>query len=75
MVSIQVDEVIAEAIEKQARDAGVSVSEYLRLLVPLTEIQVRPSWEEIEQEIVSLSSDDGFLPDDFSRADIYNDHD
>lgn len=75
MVSIEIDEQVAASLRDQAERSGMSVSEYLRELLPVSEPNPRPSWEEIEREIVSLSSNDGALPIDFSRADMYDDHD
>lgn len=75
MVTIQIDEKTAIALERQARSAGVSVADYVRALVPAQEAGDRPSWDEIEQELFALSTPDATLPADFSRADIYGDHD
>jgi Arc/MetJ-type ribon-helix-helix transcriptional regulator len=75
MVSIQIDEQTAAALQEQAQRTGLSVSDYLRQLLPVAEAKERPSWEELERQIVALSSDEGSLPDDFSRADMYDDHD
>jgi hypothetical protein len=75
MVTIQIDEKTAKALERQARSAGISVADYVRTLVPAQEASVRPSWDEIEQELLALSTPAATLPTDFSRADIYGDHD
>jgi hypothetical protein len=75
MISIQVDETTAQALEDQAKRAGMTVGEYVRTLLPFEEPPKRPAWEEIEQQIVALSTDGPSLPADFSRADIYRDHD
>ena len=75
MVTIQIDEQTAEGLERQARSAGVSVAEYLRSLIPSTDPAARPPWDEIEKEFLALSTEAPSLPADFTRADIYGDHD
>jgi hypothetical protein len=76
MTTIHVDDQVAHQLEVQARKAGMSVSEYLRTLVPAPPASAsRPSWDEIEREIDSLSAPEATLPPDFSRVDIYSDHD
>jgi hypothetical protein len=55
--------------------AGVTVAEYVRSLVPSPAAAARASWDEIESEILALSSTGPSLPCDFSRADIYAEHD
>jgi hypothetical protein len=73
MVSIQIDEQTAQALEMQAQKAGVSLTDYLRSLVsPAKKV---PDWDEIAPEIDALSFDGPTLPPDFSRADMYDDHD
>jgi hypothetical protein len=74
MVSIQIDEQTAKALQSAATAAGVSLSEFLRLfLVPAKQRNVEP-WENIEHELDSLSVE-GSLPSTFTRADIYAEHD
>ena len=75
MVTIQIDEKTAEGLERQARSAGLSVTDYLRSLVPASDAASRPTWDEIENQFVALSTPAPSLPADFSRADIYGDHD
>jgi len=75
MVTIQIDEQTAKELERQARTAGVTVAEYVRSLVPTPVATSRPTWDELENEIVALSTPGPSLPADFSRADIYSDHD
>jgi hypothetical protein len=75
MASIQIDEQIATVLQDQAQRSGISLSEYLRELLPVSEMKPRPSWDEIEAEIKALSSPGPSLPADFSRADMYDDHD
>ena len=75
MVSIQVDEQTAKALHAAADVAGVSLADFIRSLVvarPTAAPQM--PWEMLEREIIELSVD-GSLPNDFSRADMYTDHD
>lgn len=74
MVNIQIDDQTAKTLEAGAASAGVSVSEYVKLIAEASKTPPTAPWEEIEKELAELSVD-GYLPDDFSRADIYLDHD
>lgn len=75
MVMIQVDEQTAKMLENAASDAGLSLAEYVRTLVQADFKQtVSAGWDELEKEFEDLSVDCS-LPIDFSRADIYSDHD
>jgi hypothetical protein len=75
MASFQLDEHTAKQIEEQAQARGISVVEYLQSLMPSPTQGARPTWDEIEREIVALSMAGAGLPAEFSRADIYHDHD
>lgn len=75
MVTIQIDEQTAEGLALQARNAGLSVGDYLRTLVPAGQRARRQTWDELESEILALSTPGPSLPADFSRADIYVEHD
>ena len=74
MVSIQIDEQTAEALRAAATAAGVSISEFLKLMVPATKQPLDTTWDSLEREFNALSVE-GSLPATFSRADIYADHD
>jgi hypothetical protein len=75
MVSIQIDEQTAEALRAAATAAGVSISEFLKLMVPPAKQPPQDtSWDSLEREFTALSVE-GSLPTTFSRADIYADHD
>ena len=75
MVTIQVDEQTAEALRTAAETAGISLADYVKSLVNTSPEQAQsPSWESLEKEFVELSVE-GSLPADFSRADIYSNHD
>lgn len=75
MTTIHLDDQIASELQAQAQKAGVSVPDYLRSLLPVATSTMRPDWEELERDIEALSSLGPSLPADFSRADIYDDHD
>ena len=53
----------------------MSVDEYVHSLVPQTDEASSISIEEFESQLLELSFGGPSLPDDFSRADIYFDHD
>ena len=75
MVSIQVDEKTAKAIEMAATIAGLSVAEYVSSLVSIRNTSAtKDTWDSIEKQFLELSVD-GLLPGAFSRDDIYSDHD
>jgi hypothetical protein len=75
MTTIQIDDQVASALEAQAQKAGVSVPDYLRAYVAGIGDGKRLDWDELEREIEALSSPEPGLPADFSRADMYEDHD
>ena len=77
MPQIEVDIETAEKLAALAAARGVSAAEYLRLIVPA----VVPSGDanvllaDLDAELEQLTLNLATLPDDFSRADIYSDHD
>jgi hypothetical protein len=75
MVAIQIDEQTAATLKRQAKDAGLSVADYVRTLVPSTAAPTRLSGDEIEAAMIAHSTPGPSLPADFSRGDIYSDHD
>lgn len=75
MMQIQVDDKTAKHLARAAESAGVTLEAYMRILVQgETPTKSELKWDAIEQEILALSSE-GTLPSNFSRADIYLDHD
>jgi hypothetical protein len=75
MVTIQIDEQTAKTLENAARVAGLTLTEYIRTLAEVeSKPVVQAAWDKLEREFEELSVD-GALPRDFSRADIYVDHD
>jgi hypothetical protein len=75
MVAIHVDEQTAHALELHAQRAGMNLADYLRLLADTSPPKVRRSWDEIERDMEATSFYGPTIPADFSRADIYSDHD
>lgn len=77
MPQIEVDIETARNLAAQAAARGISAGEYLRSIVPA----VVPSgganvWlADLDAELEQLTLNLPTLPDDFSRADIYSDHD
>lgn len=74
MVSIEIDEQTAEALTSAATAAGLSISEFLKLVVLPGKHQHGTPWGILEQEFTAFSVE-GSLPTTFSRADIYADLD
>jgi hypothetical protein len=77
MVSIQLHDSVAAALTTQASLRGFSLEEYLSQLANGAIVSVAPqlSADELDQQLDELSLDVPPLPADFSRADIYLDHD
>lgn len=75
MVTIQLDDETAAALRLQAARAGTDLEEYLRLLAGRGGAASNPDWNALERELEVLSGPGPGLPADFSRADIYADHD
>jgi hypothetical protein len=77
MATIQVDEQTAAAISAKAAAQGVSVAELLRRWVGGNQTEPKPRLtdQEFERMFEELSIHTTPLPPDFSRADIYLDHD
>jgi hypothetical protein len=74
MVSIQVDEQTAKALEAAAAEAGVPLHVYVRSLVPQAVDRSKVSWDELEREISELSLD-ASLVSTYPRSELYSDHD
>ena len=82
--TIEIDRRTADALRTQARARGLSLDSYLRLLAaPAGEAtpgddDSTPDMAEFDRWLGELSAGfpaAGSLPADFSRADIYHDHD
>lgn len=73
----------AERLAALAKEKGVSVDEYLRSLLPgangaeaAAEAEMSPAEiDRILDELAAIAGDITPLPRDFSREDIYSDHD
>jgi hypothetical protein len=75
MASIEVDRRIAEALDSQAHVMGLSIESYLELFVAPAPVVSALPLEESERLLTELLFSGPSLPPDFSRADIYDDHD
>jgi hypothetical protein len=77
VATIQVDEQTAAAIASRAASQGLSVAELLRQWVAEKPMRAPKalSTDEFDQMLDKLSGQAPPLPSDFSRADIYCDHD
>lgn len=77
MPLIEVDSETAERLAVQAAAQGLSAGEYLRSIVPAsaTKDDTDVSVDDLDAELEHLTLKLPSLPGDFSRADIYDDHD
>jgi hypothetical protein len=77
MPHIMVDEKTLSDLEAVARARGLTIEGYLRSLVEQSEAKPSSSFSgvEFERELDGLTTDGPRLPPDFSRADIYAEHD
>ena len=79
MASLPVDDHTAQLILARAEAEGVSVDALLKKLLTISPDFSSPSgrltFEEFRALAEELSTDGPSLPEDFSRADIYIDHD
>ena len=75
MAMINLDDKTAKRLAQLASGMGKSVEEYVESLIPKNGTESLISSEEFEAELEALSFHGPSLPADFSRADIYFDHD
>jgi hypothetical protein len=77
MVNIRLQESVAAALTAQASLQGISLQEYLSRLANggVADVAPQMSADELARQLDELSFDVPPLPADFSRADIYLDHD
>ena len=75
MATIDVNEATAKQLHELAASQGLSVEEYVQSLVPRTINGAPMSADEFEAQLTALSFHGPSLPPNFSRADIYFDHD
>ena len=78
MTTIELDEKIAQALEEAARSRGMTVQEYVRSHVVGKQNGIHASDArcdvDFDSELDGLLFSGPTLPADFSRADIYSDH-
>jgi hypothetical protein len=76
MVNIQLQDSVAAALSAHANEQGLSLEAFLAQIAATTARPKQPiNLDEWERELDELSFDAPPLPADFSRADIYLDHD
>jgi hypothetical protein len=76
MVSIQLQDSVAAALSAQAKQQGLSLDAYLAHIAGKKSAPPpQAQFDDWERELDELSFEAPPLPADFSRADIYLDHD
>ena len=77
MASVILNDKTFDELEARAATLGMTVDEYVRLLLGEAGVATatRLSWDEVESLLDEHSHDGPSLPADFSRDDIYHDHD
>ncbi len=74
---VKLDEHTARELQSLAAAHGLTPSEFLKLLLPAAhgETPNRLTWEQVEALLNELAFDGPSLPMDFTRADLYDEHD
>ena len=76
MANIEVDKKTADTIESLATAEGISTAEYVKRLLPSDPVSANgSSAERFLKDLDAIAVDAPSLPADFSRDDIYSDHD
>jgi len=77
MASVILDENTVGELRAAAAASGMTVDAYVKLLLAggATVDAPRLSWNEVESLLDQHAFDGPTLPSDFSRADIYDEHD
>ena len=77
MATVVLDEHTAEELHAAAAASGMTVDAYVKSLLAggATLAAPRLSWSEVESILDQHAFDGPMLPSDFSRADIYAEHD
>jgi hypothetical protein len=77
MATVSLDEHTADELQAQAAASGMTVDAYVKVLLTGAAAASVPrlSWNEVEALLDQNAFDGPTLPPDFSRADIYNEHD
>lgn len=75
-ISLNIDDITQRRLEELAQGQGLTVEAYLtRLVAARATAGDRLAASEIERELSPLLFSGPSLPPNFSRADIYRDHD
>lgn len=77
MTTLELDEQTAEQLQALAAASGLTPAEYLRRLFPVVheKVPIRLNMEQWDRLVSELAFDGPSLPADFSRTDIYGEHD
>jgi hypothetical protein len=77
MATVVLDEHTVDELQVQAAASGMTVDAYMKLLLtgPAAVAAPRLSLNELESLLSQHAFDGPTLPSDFSRADIYGEHD
>ena len=77
MPALQLDPHTAERLEALAAASGLTIDEYLQLLLPAQANgdRAKLSLSELDALLNENAFEGSTLPVDFSRADIYDEHD
>ncbi len=79
MANLNLDDQTAEFLQGRAMALGISVDQFLRQLVQTVQMHETQrstiSVEELDRLLDAEATDTPGLPADFSRADIYDEHD
>ncbi len=77
MATVVVDENTRDELQAQAAASGMTIDAYVKLLLAGSAAAARPklSLHDIESLLREHAFDGPTLPSDFSRADIYGEHD
>lgn len=75
MADIHLNDIMTRQLEALASSQRMSVEEYVASLLPVAVVAQEMSPDQFDEELERLSFAGPTLPVDFSRADIYFDHD
>jgi len=77
MITMELDEQTALQLQALAAASGMTPAQYLKMMFPVVreEVPVRLEMEQWDHLVSELSFDGPSLPGDFSRIDIYGEHD
>jgi hypothetical protein len=75
VANLSIDDATAQLLQARAAAQGLTVDQYVRTLVEPGRTAPRLSLDEFDAALQELCFDGPTLPADFSRSDIYSDHD